>query len=193
MEDIFLSIIVSVHPAVFLDRDGVIIENVPAYVRSWNDVIIFPQALEALACLRDSPYKVIIVTNQSAIGRGLITMQEAEAINHKLNQVVNKAGGRIDAFYICPHTPEMHCVCRKPEPGLILQAAREKHLDLSRSILIGDALSDLAAGQAAGILKNILVLTGRGLKQINLPERLNYKPFLVYASLKEALVSELAC
>ncbi len=178
------------HPAIFLDRDGVIIENVPAYVRSWNDVVIYPQALEALASIRESSYKIIVVTNQSAIGRGLMSLQDAEAINHRLDQIVKKAGGRIDAFYICPHTPEMHCACRKPQPGLILQAAREQQIDLSQSILIGDALSDLAAGQAAGIPKNILVLTGRGSKQLDLPESQSFQPLLLYASLQEALAKE---
>ena len=180
------------HPAVFLDRDGVIIENVPSYVRSWNDVNILPQALEALARLKKSPYKVIVVTNQSAIGRGFLTVKDAEAINWKLARAIKNSGGRIDAYYICPHTPEMGCSCRKPQPGLIFQAAQEQHIDLSQSIMIGDALSDLAAGQAAGIKKNILVLTGRGALQLALPERDNFQPHLTYSNLLEAVVSELA-
>ena len=93
------------HPAIFLDRDGVIIENQPAYVRSWDDVQFIPQALVALARLRDSLFKIVIVTNQSAIGRGQITLSEADSINRRLVQVIEKAGGRIDGVFMCPHAP----------------------------------------------------------------------------------------
>jgi D-glycero-D-manno-heptose 1,7-bisphosphate phosphatase len=107
-----------------------------------------------------------------------------------LNEVT-KAGGRIDKIYVCPHTPENRCSCRKPEPGLILQAAEENSIDLGQSLLIGDALTDLAAGQAAGIKKNILVLTGRGSEQLALIDGQTIKPFKVYQNLFEALQIEL--
>lgn len=184
------SIMETMTAAIFLDRDGVIIENIPTYVRHWNEVHFYPQALTALARLRSSPYKIIIVSNQSAIGRGLLSREEADEINRRLVATIEHHGGRIDAVYICPHTPQDQCMCRKPQPGLILQAANELGLDLSRSLLIGDALSDLQAGQAAGIQKTILVLTGRGAEQWHLPEAKTLQPFEVYPDLLHAIQAE---
>jgi D-glycero-D-manno-heptose 1,7-bisphosphate phosphatase len=184
-------IILVMYPAIFLDRDGVIIENIDSYVRSWDDVILFPQALEGLANLNQTSYKVIIVTNQSAVGRGLVTLEAVEEINQKLVRRIVAAGGRVDGIFICPHTPEDNCTCRKPKPGLILQAARELSIDLQKSILIGDALSDLTAGWSAGIPRNILVLTGRGSEQFTNAEWGKLYPFPVYMDLKSALMIEL--
>ncbi|NMC12415.1 MAG: HAD family hydrolase [Chloroflexi bacterium] len=177
------------YPAIFLDRDGVIIENRLNYVLRWEDVDIFPQALQALARIRFCSYKIIIVTNQSAIGRGLITLEAAWEINNRLLCEVQKAGGRIDRIFMCPHTPDDHCSCRKPQPGLILKAARDLHLDLNHSIIIGDTLNDLAAGEAAGLQSTILVQTGLGATQLALPEAKTLRPFKVYATLAEALAA----
>lgn len=178
---------VGMNPAVFLDRDGVMIENVDTYVRAWSDVVIFPEAIRALARLRETDYKIIIVTNQSVVGRGIITAAEAQAINQRLIQMIEESGGRIDGSYMCFHAPPQGCECRKPRPGLIMQAASELSLDLNRSLMIGDALSDIQAGQNAGIPKNILVRTGRGEKQSRLPEALTLKPFLTYNRLEDAV------
>jgi D-glycero-D-manno-heptose 1,7-bisphosphate phosphatase len=157
------------HPAIFLDRDGVIIENRANYVRCWADVEIYPQALQALAAMRTTPYKIILVTNQSVVGRGHITLAEAQAINDRLWHEIERENGRLDAVYMCPHAPEDNCTCRKPRPGLLLQAAADLHLDFSQSIMIGDALTDLQAGQAAGCAQTILLRTGRGQAQALLP------------------------
>jgi D-glycero-D-manno-heptose 1,7-bisphosphate phosphatase len=175
------------HPAVFLDRDGVIIENRSSYVRSWEDVKILPGALEALARLAAAPYLIIMVTNQSAIGRGLISLEQAWAINNRLVEHIRCTGGRIDAVFMCPHAPQEQCACRKPKPGLLLQAAEIHKIDLDRSVLIGDALSDLLAGQAAGLGQTILVRTGRGALQEQLPQPVELKPFKVCNTLAEAL------
>lgn len=173
------------YPAIFLDRDGVVIENLPSYVRRWEQVAVYPQALEALSRLKNSPYRVVIVTNQAGIGRGLIDPESAEEINRRLCQIIEQAGGRIDGVYVCPHTPEEDCDCRKPRPGLILRAAAEHGIDLERSILIGDALTDLQAGQAAGIGRVALVRTGRGAEQsLLLPAEASDA---VFQDLKEAL------
>lgn len=177
------------HPALFLDRDGVLIENRDEYVLSWADVVILPGALEALAKASRSPYKIVIVTNQSAIGRGLISLSMAEEINHQLLKKIHEAGGRVDGVFMCPHRPEESCNCRKPQPGLLFQAAQALSLDLNRSILIGDALSDITAGQAAGIAQTILVQTGRGKSQAIKAEAGHLKPFLVYETLAEALAA----
>ncbi len=175
------------YPAIFIDRDGVIIENRTDYVRSWSDVVLFPQAISALARINTSPYKIVMVTNQSGIGRGFFTLETARQINQRLVKLIEKAGGRIDGVFMCPHQPEVHCDCRKPKPGLLLQARSELDLDLSRSLLIGDALSDIKAGRAAGIPDNVLVLTGRGREQAQLPDAQNMQPFSVYNNLQEAL------
>lgn len=175
------------YPGLFLDRDGVIIENRPAYVRSWSDVSIIPGALTALVKASSSPYKIVIVTNQSAVGRGIMTMGQAKAINDELMRMIEQAGGRIDAVYMCPHAPQANCSCRKPQPGLITQAAGELSLDLNRSILIGDALSDLLAGRRAGVRKLALVLTGRGKDQALRPKPENLDTIVTYNSLAEAL------
>ena len=179
-------------PAVFLDRDGVIIENVATYVRSWADVIVFPQALKALARLCLTPYKIVIITNQSAVGRGILTLAEAQAINDRLLQVIRQSGGRVDGVYMCVHAPPQGCECRKPRPGLIMRASSELSLDLKRSILVGDALSDIQAGQNAGIPTNILVRTGRGVAQSRLPEAQGLQPFLIYDQLEGAVDNLLA-
>ena len=174
-------------PALFLDRDGVIIENRANYVRSWADVEIFPQALAALAHVRAAPYKVIVVTNQSAVGRGLVSLAEVEAINQRLWRVVEGKNGRLDAIYTCPHAPEADCPCRKPRPGLLLQAAADHNLDLSRSIMIGDALTDMQAGQAAGCAQLILLRTGRGSAQAQLPAIAGFPHLQLYDTLASAL------
>jgi len=174
-------------PALFLDRDGVIMENRANYVRTWDDVAIFPQAVAALARIRNMPFKIILVTNQSAVGRGLITLEEAQTINDRVINEVERGNGRIDAAYICPHAPSDNCNCRKPLPGLLLQAAADHAIDLSRSIMIGDALTDVAAGQNAGVGQTILLLTGRGRDQAKLPQAQQLAPFTIYQSLSAAL------
>jgi len=174
-------------PAIFLDRDGVIIENRSNYVRSWDDVAIFGQALTTLARINSSPYKIIIVTNQSAIGRGIISLETALEINNRLLKVIKQTGGRIDGIFMCPHAPQDHCECRKPKPGLILQAAESHNLDLSRSFLIGDALSDIMAAQASGVTQTALVRTGLGGEQ-EIPAQLKaLKKLLIYDTLEKAL------
>lgn len=148
--------------AIFLDRDGVIIENRSSYVRRWEDVSFYPQAVEALRKIRSSPSKIIVVTNQSCVGRGVIPLMDAEEINRKFINHIEQAGGRIDDLFMCPHSPTDNCTCRKPLPGLLFQAADKYSFDLNNSIMIGDALSDIQAGQAAKATSTILVRTGRG-------------------------------
>lgn len=147
--------------AVFLDRDGVINQNRPDHVKTWGEFVFLPGALAALAALSRLGLPVIVVTNQSVIGRGLSTRQAVEEINRRMVAQAEEAGGRIAAVYYCPHRPEDGCGCRKPRPGLLRQAAADLGLTLSGSHLVGDAWSDVALGQAAGC-RTVLVLTGRG-------------------------------
>lgn len=181
----------SVHPALFLDRDGVIIRNRPDYVKSKDEISFYETALRALALLAGSKYKIIVVTNQSAVGRKIISREELDGINRYIQHVVEQKGGRIDGVFVCPHRPEDGCSCRKPRPGLILQAARVHHIDLGKSILIGDAWSDILAGRAAGIPVNVLVLTGRGREQLRLPDT-PLPPDKVFEDLLEAAETLLA-
>lgn len=174
-------------PALFLDRDGVIVQNRPDYVRRWEDIVFLPPAVKALSMIRSIPFKVVVITNQSAIGRGIISRETADDINAKVQNHLFQLGGRIDAFYLCPHTPEDHCDCRKPKPGLILQAAKELSIDLAHSLMIGDALDDVRAGQNAGIPNTILLLTGRGREQMLLPRPSDLRPFLVCDDLLAAV------
>ena len=173
-------------PAIFLDRDGVIIENRANYVCSWDDVSIFPQALKALKLLSSTNLPIFIITNQSAIGRGIISLKEAHTINQNLLSIINSAGGHIDEVFLCPHAPSDHCSCRKPEPGLLVLAAQKYQIDLQNSCLIGDALTDLEAGQSAGIAHLGLVLTGRGKAQSILPRAQQLKPFYIFKDLQNA-------
>ena len=151
------------YPAVFLDRDGVLIENKNDYVRSIGEAVPIWGAFEALARFRhQSPaYRVIVVTNQAGIGKGIITHATVAAIHAHLSAWARATGGGIDAFYVCPHRNDEPSLCRKPAPGMLLQAAREWSIDLARSVMIGDALTDVQAGLAAGA-RPILVRTGRG-------------------------------
>lgn len=152
--------------AIFLDRDGVIIENRSNYVRDWSDVEFIPSAVQALAKYSISPFRFVLVTNQSAVGRGIISLSTAQAINERVVADLKKNGCRIDGVFMCPHKPEDNCACRKPKPGLLLQAADLLSIDLAKSLLVGDAWTDLQAGFAAGIPTLSLVLTGRGQEQL---------------------------
>lgn len=150
--------------AIFLDRDGVINKNREGYVLSWEQVHFLPRSLSALRRLAQTSYAIVVVTNQSAIGRGLIRNEAAREINDRLISQIRLYKGRIDATYLCPHAPQDNCNCRKPKPGLLLQASQDLNLDLTRSWMIGDAITDLQAGIAADV-QPILVRSGRGKTQ----------------------------
>jgi len=174
------------HPAIFLDRDGVIIENRSEYVRDWSHVNMLPGALDALSGFHSLGFKTVIVTNQSAIGRGLMTFETAQLINDRLVKTIKENGGWVDGVFMCPHKPEDNCPCRKPHPGLLLQAAHELSLDLPSSWMVGDAWTDLAAGQSAGVEGAILVRTGRGSSQLLKTHSEELQPFLICDDILDA-------
>lgn len=176
-------------PAVFLDRDGVLIENRSDYVRDWSQVSIYLKTFLTLTRLHQSGYKIVIVTNQSAVGRGLLSLQTANEINKNLVDTIRLNGGHVDAVYMCPHHPDEDCACRKPKPGLILQAAKELSLDLSRSWMVGDAWSDLLAGQSAKLYGLALVKTGRGAEQLLQPKPEELEMFHLFDDVSEAVQS----
>lgn len=150
--------------AIFLDRDGVISVNRSDYVKTWDEFVFLPRSLAALRRLAPSNFVIAVTTNQSAVGRGLITETTLYDIHARMLAEVERAGGRIDAVYYCPHRPEDQCDCRKPQPGLYLLAARDFDIDLGRSIVVGDALVDVVAARAISA-KPILVLSGLGKEQ----------------------------
>jgi len=153
-------------PAAFIDRDGTLIEEVN-FLSDVGDLQVFPYTAEALRLLKESGFWIVVVTNQSGIGRGIYSEADMHAI-HDAMQV--ELGGAIDAFYFCPHLPDEGCECRKPGLGMINFAQRDMAIDLERSWMIGDKRIDVETGQAAGI-GSALVLTGYGLKhQDELPQ-----------------------
>lgn len=142
-------------PAVFVDRDGTIMEDCD-YCSDPKDVRIFPGVPEALRRLKARGFKLIVITNQSGIGRGLMTVEQYRSVEA---EVLRQVDGLIDATYFCPDVPGQHSSCRKPSPGMILQANREHGIDLSRSFFIGDKEIDVECGRNAGV-RTIRVQTG---------------------------------
>ncbi len=136
-------------PAVFLDRDGTVMEDV-GYLSDPGGVRLLPEAGGALRRLQEAGYRLVIVTNQSGVGRGMFAASDVEKVNERLRDLLRKEGVALDGVYVCPHRPEDGCSCRKPAPGLILRAADELGIDLSRSFMVGDKDSDVEAGRAAG-------------------------------------------
>ncbi len=144
---------------IFLDRDGVITVEGGGYVSCPADVRYLPGALGAIARLNKAGWQVVIYTNQSGVGRGYITPEGLAAVHKKLLSDTNIAGGTILAIYVCPHKPDDYCTCRKPLPGMLLQAAEEHSLDLSLAWAAGDTARDIAAASVAGT-RTALLLSG---------------------------------
>lgn len=150
---------------IFLDRDGVINENRSDYVKSWGEFRFLPGVPEAIAQLTRAGHRLIICTNQAGIARGSMSVETVEDIHLRMRTELARQGGHIEHVYYCPHGKDEQCRCRKPLPGLILRARDEHGIDLHDAIFIGDSMTDIRAGQAAGI-RAILVLTGLGVEQL---------------------------
>jgi D-glycero-D-manno-heptose 1,7-bisphosphate phosphatase len=138
--------------AAFLDRDGVINRKAPdgQYVTRWEDFQLLPGVPEAVAKLNQARYFVVVVTNQRCVGKGLLTEADLESLHRRMTERLASSGARIDAIYCCPHELEPACSCRKPAPGMLLDAARSHGLDLTSSWMIGDSVADIQAGKSAG-------------------------------------------
>ncbi len=145
-------------PAVFVDRDNTIMSDV-GYCDNPDHVKLLPYAAEGLRLLSQNGFAIVIVTNQSGLGRGYFTQQQLESVNSRLRSELQSKGADFDALYFCPHRPDEGCQCRKPLPGLILKAASELKLDVSSSYTIGDRDLDLLAGRAAGT-RTVLIWNG---------------------------------
>lgn len=180
--------------AVFLDRDGTINVEVQ-YLSQVEDFQFIPGVPWALKRLKDAGFLLVVVTNQSGIGRGLYDEAALESIHSHMHADLAKFGAAIDACYFCPHHPEhaigdyhQECGCRKPLPGMLQQAAQDLDIDLAASFMIGDKLADVEAGIAAGC-SSLLVLTGYGSVQAaGLPAGVNSYPDLLSAA--EAILAQ---
>lgn len=149
-------------PAIFLDRDGTLnIEK--GYLHQWADWEWLPGASDALAALKQNGFKLIVVTNQAGVARGYYDETAVAALHCQVNRDLKRRGAAIDAFYYCPHHPDISgaCACRKPAPGMLTAAAADLYVDLAGSYMIGDKILDMEAGLAAGC-RCILVRTGYG-------------------------------
>jgi D-glycero-D-manno-heptose 1,7-bisphosphate phosphatase len=144
-----------------LDRDGVINEDSSSYIKSPSEWQAIPGSLEAIAKLKSYGFKVAVATNQSGVARGYFTQETLDSIHEKMTTQLAAAGGSIDAIFVCPHGPQDNCDCRKPKPGLLLQAARQFNVDPKEILFIGDSMRDILAAEACGA-KAILVKTGKG-------------------------------
>jgi D-glycero-D-manno-heptose 1,7-bisphosphate phosphatase len=142
----------NVRKAVFLDRDGVINRKAPegGYITAWEQVEFLPGVGEALRKLKQSGFLLIVVTNQSAVSRKKLSVEDLESIHRRMVQRLAEEGAGIDAVYYCPHEQNANCECRKPQPKMLLRAAEEHGIDLPQSWMVGDAGSDIDAGRAAG-------------------------------------------
>jgi D-glycero-D-manno-heptose 1,7-bisphosphate phosphatase len=147
--------------AIFLDRDGVINEESPDYIKSWEEFHFLPGSLEAIKLLSLSDFKVFVVTTASGIARKFFTEADLTRIHETMLKEIRKNGGRIDGIYYCPHLPKDLCKCRKPETGLFEQALENYDIDIENSYIIGDKGSDIEAGKRFGC-KTIRVRTGYG-------------------------------
>ena len=173
------------HPAVFLDRDGVLIENIDGdYVRTLNQITVLPGAKDAVNRLFQGGFLPVIVTNQAAVAKGLISFEQAWNIQRAVESTISP--NQKVASMLCPHSETDDCNCRKPKPGMLLQMADEHKINLHQSFLIGDAMTDVAAARAAGITP-ILVLSGRGAHQYHQAARDELEGLRVFSSIVEAV------
>jgi len=177
-------------PAVFLDRDGTLIEE-RGYLDRLDLLDVLPWTPDAIRLLNRAGYATVVITNQSAIGRGIIDEPFLQEVHAALDARLAAGRARIDAYYFCPHHPDatidryrQACRCRKPGPGMIEQACRDLDLDPQRSVMVGDRWLDVASGQAAGT-RSVLVRTGHGAFEADHPP-VDGRPDAILNNLMEA-------
>ena len=151
----------SAEPFVLLDRDGVLNVDLPGSVNSLREMALIPRAAEAVALLNRKGCRVLVATNQACVGRGQLSRETLEEIHREMETQIAAVGGKIDEWFVCAHRAEEHCACRKPKPGLLLQAAQRYGFDLATTWFVGDSGRDVEAALAAGC-RPALVLTGKG-------------------------------
>ena len=173
-------------PAVFLDRDGVLIKNIDGdYVRTIAQIELLPGAKAAVAMLAKAHLPLVVVTNQAAVAKGYISEDEAWAIQHEVESLVTDDQDINLHSIICPHASADECECRKPKPGMLLEGAEKYHLDLENSYFIGDALTDIAAAKAAGV-RPVFVMTGRGKSEYTKASKEDVADVIICRTITEA-------
>lgn len=182
------------HKAVFFDKDGTLIHDVP-YNADPDKVRIRKEAFPCLLQLQKQGYKLIVVTNQAGIAHGLITVSQVQALEQHLKRLFCQRGIRLDGFYHCPHHPEgrlaefsMPCRCRKPMPGMLHRAAAEHHIDLTASWMVGDILHDIEAGRRAGC-RTILLDVGSETEWVGGPYRTPHHTVLTLEEAARIIIS----
>lgn len=171
--------------AVFLDRDGTLNADSVDYIKSVDEFQVFDFTADALSVFTKLGYLNIIVTNQSAVGRGMITIDILDKMFKKLSNLVESAGAEINGVYYCPHLPEDNCNCRKPKTGNLEKAIEDFQIDVSRSFFIGDSYKDIQTGAAAGC-RTIFVRTGVDSPSIKVINNWNPRPTFIAENLLEA-------
>lgn len=169
--------------AVFLDRDGVINEDRDDYIKSIHELKVFPFAPAAIRRLNKAGLCIFVVSNQQGIAKGVISEDDLRGIQNEINRQVEEAGGKITEFYYCKHLSLEECACRKPQAGMLMNAAREHGVELKESVMVGDSERDIIAGKRAGC-KTVLVLTGKLAREDT--EYLTDKPDFVANDLSDA-------
>jgi D-glycero-D-manno-heptose 1,7-bisphosphate phosphatase len=168
---------------IVLDRDGVINHDSDQFIKSPDEWRPIPGSLEAIARLNHAGFRVVVATNQSGVGRGLLDIGTLNAIHEKLHKALGQVGGRLDAIFYCPHTGDSHCECRKPRPGMLEEIGRRFNVDMAGVPCVGDSERDLLAAQTVGA-QPMLVLTGKGemtLRQGKFPKNTVIFPDLAFA------------
>ena len=174
-------------PVVFLDRDGVINRDSTAYIKSLAEFEFLPRSLSAIQKLAQNGIRTIVITNQSALHRGLISLKGLDAIHAAMTTEIRRRGGCIDDIFYCPHTPQENCRCRKPAPGMIESAQRKYGLDLYMAGMVGDSAKDIACARRAGVRYAVLVKTGNFPKAQMALKDLDLEPDWIASDLYEAV------
>jgi histidinol-phosphate phosphatase family protein len=171
---------------VFLDRDGVINVDRRDYVKSWSEFKFLPGVFEALRLLKKNDVRVIVVTNQSAVNRGLMTLNTLQDIHEKMLGAIRTHGGDIQAIYYCPHTPAENCECRKPKSGMVKNAIKDLKIDLSVSYLVGDSEKDIELGRSVKV-KSVKIVEKTASRLLPHRPEWTYKKPVLAPSLREAV------
>jgi len=173
---------------IVIDRDGVINHDSDAYIKSPEEWIPIDGSLDAIARLNHSGYTVAVASNQSGLARGYFDIEALTAIHEKMDDMLAKIGGRVDAVFYCPHGPDDACSCRKPKPGMLLDIGQRFNVSLKDVVFIGDSVSDIKAASNA-LAKSILVRTGKGLKAEKILQVEDGEPVPVFDNLASAVTS----
>jgi len=174
----------SLQKVIFLDRDGTIIKE-KNFIQSPQQLEFFSGSIQAIKILKNLGYKIIVVSNQSGVGRGILTEEMVKKVNHFFMRKLVEKDAPVDALYYCPHHPDQNCDCRKPETGMLKKAAQEHKLNLRDAVVIGDKISDVRLGKNIGA-KTILVLTGYGKSEVSKIKEEKDKPDFVAKNLLSA-------